>query len=289
MADNQPLVSVGIPTFNRPKNLRNALKYICQQTYANLEIIVSDNASPDEETQSVVKEFMANDRRIKYFRQPSNLGPIANFQFVLDAAKGEYFMWMADDDWREPSFVEVLLHELMMDDKAVMAFCDLVVLDENLDRKKDFHPTYFPFFQKIASNTTWVRLTSFFLQNETLGKGNLVFSLVRRSALADIGLVSFLKKHGFYGLDNLIVFFLLGKGRLKLVDAVLCGSTAGNVKHYPMADRWPQKMLALWKYLWGYPVLAKGFTKLCLVALFPIKLCSFYWSIGKRKWQTQSI
>jgi glycosyltransferase involved in cell wall biosynthesis len=106
---NKPLVSVGIPTFNRPKGLRRTLEFICGQTYPNLEILVSDNASPGSETESVAREFSAQDKRIKYFRQPTNIGPIANFRFVLAKASGDYFMWAADDDEWDARFIETCL------------------------------------------------------------------------------------------------------------------------------------------------------------------------------------
>lgn len=104
-----PLVSVGIPTFNRPEGLRRTLRLICNQTYRNLEILVSDNASPRSETEKVVRGFAAADERIKYFRQSENIGALANFQFVLAKASGDYFMWAADDDEWDPGFIETCL------------------------------------------------------------------------------------------------------------------------------------------------------------------------------------
>jgi glycosyltransferase involved in cell wall biosynthesis len=104
-----PLVSVGIPTFDRPAGLRRTLALICGQTYSNLEILVSDNASPGSETEGVVREFSARDVRVKYFRQPTNIGAIANFRFVLAKASGDYFMWAADDDEWDAKFIETCL------------------------------------------------------------------------------------------------------------------------------------------------------------------------------------
>ena len=49
---NRPLVSVGIPTFSRPEELRKALECICRQEYSQLEIIVGDNASPGPATEA---------------------------------------------------------------------------------------------------------------------------------------------------------------------------------------------------------------------------------------------
>lgn len=104
-----PLVSVGIPTFNRPEGLRRTLNLICHQTYRNLEILVSDNASPDSETEIVARDFAVYDQRIKYFRQPTNLGPTGNFRFVLAESSGEYFMWATDDDEWDATFIETCL------------------------------------------------------------------------------------------------------------------------------------------------------------------------------------
>ena len=105
----KPLVSIGIPTYNRPEGLRRTLVYIEEQTYGNLEIIISDNATPGESTQQVVQEFMAKDDRIRFFRQPINRGATFNFQFVLQQATGSFFMWAADDDEWEPNFIESCL------------------------------------------------------------------------------------------------------------------------------------------------------------------------------------
>jgi glycosyltransferase involved in cell wall biosynthesis len=105
----RPLVSVGIPTFNRPEGLRRTLNLICHQTYSNLEILISDNASPGPETEQVAREFAARDERIRYFRQPTNVGPTGNFRFVLAESSGEYFMWAPDDDEWDASFIETCL------------------------------------------------------------------------------------------------------------------------------------------------------------------------------------
>jgi GT2 family glycosyltransferase len=106
---DRPLVSIGIPAYNRPVGLRRTLEFICSQTYSNIEIVVSDNASPDAAIKSVAEEFAARDPRVRYFRQPANIGVAENFRFVLAKASGEYFMWAADDDEWDSKFVEMCL------------------------------------------------------------------------------------------------------------------------------------------------------------------------------------
>lgn len=107
-----PLVSVGIPTYNRPEGLRRTLACIAAQTYRNLEIVVSDNCSPNDDTEAVVRDLMAQDPRVSYFKQSVNRGPWGNFLFVLEKSRGEYFMWAADDDEWELDFVSRCLSEM---------------------------------------------------------------------------------------------------------------------------------------------------------------------------------
>lgn len=101
----QLLVSVGIPTYNRPEGLKRTLECITKQTYKNLEIIVSDNCSPNLKVKEVVRKFQIKDNRIKYFRQSKNIYG-NNFLFVLEKATAEYFMWAADDDSWDSQYIK---------------------------------------------------------------------------------------------------------------------------------------------------------------------------------------
>jgi len=92
-----PLVSIGMPVYNGARYIREALDSLLGQTFTDFELIISDNASTDN-TEAICREYAAKDERIRYIRQPHNLGASANFKFVLDEALGEYFMWAAHDD-----------------------------------------------------------------------------------------------------------------------------------------------------------------------------------------------
>jgi len=129
IADDSPLVSVGIPTYNRPESLRRTLECITGQTYKNLEIIVSDNCSPNPDVESVGREFAKKDPRIQYFRQKENFGGGYNFLFVLEKATGEYFMWATDDDEWKTTSIESLLRPLRENAKCVTAFCPYIFID----------------------------------------------------------------------------------------------------------------------------------------------------------------
>ncbi len=101
MDSSLPLVSIGMPTYNSNNRILNAFETLMKQGYPNLEIIISDNCSTDN-TAEVCQRLAAQDDRVKFFRQDSNKGVWANFQFVLSKATGKYFMFLADDDRMEP-------------------------------------------------------------------------------------------------------------------------------------------------------------------------------------------
>jgi glycosyltransferase involved in cell wall biosynthesis len=108
MDQNPPLVSIGIPTYNRAGSyLPHALRCAVGQTYTNIEIIVSDNCSPDN-TETVVKDL--NDSRIRYFRQNENIGALRNRNFCLEQARGKYFVVLLDDDLIDDDFIATCMN-----------------------------------------------------------------------------------------------------------------------------------------------------------------------------------
>lgn len=120
------LVSVIIPTYNRPDYLRAAIESACHQTYPNLEIIVSDDAS-QQNPQAIVDSF--GDPRLRLRRNPTNLGVGLNTTHAAAEACGDYIAFLNDDDLWEPTFLETLVCPLEADPSLVMAFCDHYIID----------------------------------------------------------------------------------------------------------------------------------------------------------------
>lgn len=118
MKRQEPLVSIGLTAYQRPKGLKRAIKSLVEQKYKNLEIIVSENYSPGFKIREVVHGFLKKDNRIKYFQHKPNKGARFNGRFVLEKASGKYFMWAADDDYWSPNFVSELVHLLENNPKA---------------------------------------------------------------------------------------------------------------------------------------------------------------------------
>jgi hypothetical protein len=116
-----PVVSIGFPVHNGMPFVRQALDSLLGQTFTAFELIISDNASTDG-TSEVCAGFAQRDSRIRYLRQPRNIGLIPNFAFVLHAARGRHFMWAASDDLWDRRYVETLSGDLDADPACVGAF-----------------------------------------------------------------------------------------------------------------------------------------------------------------------
>lgn len=119
---SEPLVTVGIPAYNRARYLREALDALLQQSHAHLEILVSDDASADE-TPKVCEEYARKDARVRCFRQSKTLGIAGNHNFLLHQASGKYFVWACDDDMRHTEFIKRLADLLSSYPDAVGAMC----------------------------------------------------------------------------------------------------------------------------------------------------------------------
>ena len=101
-----PKVTIGMPVYNAEKYLRKSLGALVSQSFKDFELIISDNASIDGSS-DICKEYSKIDDRIKYVRQPVNIGGWENFKYVLNEAQGEFFMWSAADDIRSLDFIEL--------------------------------------------------------------------------------------------------------------------------------------------------------------------------------------
>jgi glycosyltransferase involved in cell wall biosynthesis len=210
---HQPLVSVGVPTFNRPRGLEHTLTCLCAQTYENLEILVSDNGSPGEIVQKIIHSFERKDSRIKNVSSPENRGAAWNFERLLDLSAGDYFMWAADDDSWEPGFVSTLMCSLQGRDSAVLAFCDMDVYEIDGSLSTQYCPFY-PSFAAFEASSTFQRLRAYMLQPPILGKANIIYGIHRKSIL-----VESMRRYFYspaWGSDMLLMAEVLSRGSFVL-------------------------------------------------------------------------
>ncbi len=108
-----PLVTIGIPTYNRLSFLKEAVASALAQTYPNIEIIICQNPHPDEALKQSIVEWCQQMQQIhpqfQYHLNPENRGAGSNFNALGDHAKGEYLMMIGDDDRLLPSAIEQLM------------------------------------------------------------------------------------------------------------------------------------------------------------------------------------
>ncbi|HWB14666.1 MAG TPA: glycosyltransferase family 2 protein [Pirellulales bacterium] len=124
-----PKVSIGLPVYNGENYLSQAIESLLGQTFSDLELIISDNASTDG-TETIAREYAARDGRVRYVRQPVNRGAGWNFSETFRLARGEYFKWAAHDDLCAPSFVERCVERLDLDRELVLCFSRAGVIDQ---------------------------------------------------------------------------------------------------------------------------------------------------------------
>ncbi|GAF67255.1 unnamed protein product, partial [marine sediment metagenome] len=120
MADNRPLVSIGMPVYNGERYIRQALDTLVAQTFTDFELIISDNASIDS-TSEICLEYAARDKRIRYYRNERNMKTAWNFNRVFELSSGEYFMCASHDDWWAPNYLSSCLEALSSSESIVLA------------------------------------------------------------------------------------------------------------------------------------------------------------------------
>lgn len=109
---DSPLITVIVPAFKAADTLPTALRSLAAQRGVSLEVIVVDDASPDE-TPAVAEAFAASDKRFRVIRQPSNQGAYVARNRGLAEAQGEFITVHDSDDWSHPDKLVTQLAGLM--------------------------------------------------------------------------------------------------------------------------------------------------------------------------------
>ena len=129
MTQNIPHVSVGMPVYNGERFVAQAVESILSQTFRDIELIISDNASTDA-TERICREYAERDSRIRYYRSEQNRGAAWNHNRVVELARGEYFRWQCHDDCCDPTFIEKCLAGIRGDPSVVLCYPRFVRVDE---------------------------------------------------------------------------------------------------------------------------------------------------------------
>jgi len=177
MTNHKPRVSIGMPVRNGQKYIREAIESILAQTFTDWELIVCDNASTDS-TEQIVREFAARDPRVRYHRNPADIGPANNHNVGFEMSRGEYFRWHAHDDMIAPDYLALTVKALDEDPTIVCAYPQTKIVDD----KGSFIENYdFHLHTDAAKPST--RFAQLVLVKHRHHRAVEIFGLMRSSAL----------------------------------------------------------------------------------------------------------
>ncbi|MRR80597.1 glycosyltransferase family 2 protein, partial [Bacillus anthracis] len=112
--NKMPLVSVLIPTYNRPHYFEKALCSVLEQTYPNVEIIIGDDSTNDE-TEKVLQKYLCKHSNIIYIKNRSTFGQFENALMLLNKANGEYINFLMDDDLFHVNKIQKMMQYFLND------------------------------------------------------------------------------------------------------------------------------------------------------------------------------
>jgi glycosyltransferase involved in cell wall biosynthesis len=187
------LVSVCLPVRNGAKRLPAVTRSVLAQDHANLELVISDNASTDD-TEEVARALAAEDPRIVYHRQPENVGLLNNFVSAMHRATGTYIRWIGDDDALQPNCVSRSLQAFAEDPRLILVTSAADFHgDDGVVRTAEYHRA------ELRSDDPLVRLTEMLrLLNDSYLLLDPLYAVIRRDVVTPIPRRNMLREDQVY-------------------------------------------------------------------------------------------
>jgi glycosyltransferase involved in cell wall biosynthesis len=189
-----------MPVFNGERFVERSIRSVLAQTSTDFELIISDNASTDR-TEEICRDLASTDPRIRYHRNPVNLGAARNYNRLFELARGRYFRWSNADDLLAPTLHQRCLEVLERRPEVVLSYGKTTIIDEDDRAVSRYDDRLF-----IDDDSAYERLRRFFSQ---VGLTNALYGLTRtevmrrtrlmgdgRTAAADTVLMGELLLHG---------------------------------------------------------------------------------------------
>jgi len=226
---SKPRITVGVMTYNRTALLREAVRSILNQSFTNFELVVS-NDNPDVNI-TLCSLGINPDPRVRIVNQSVNLGVLDNMDFLLDAAAGEWFIWLSEDDLFHPDYLRFALDTVLHSDfdNPVGCFSNYLSAEspENL-----FPPVTRSSLLVVNSNQIGLRN---FLHNYTLRRYPSVgeCGLFKSEVLRRIGGMPRLGSGPGHFSDTLLPLLLLEHGSIYWTDYpfVFYRADQGSISH----------------------------------------------------------
>ncbi|HEX3959284.1 MAG TPA: glycosyltransferase family 2 protein [Trebonia sp.] len=115
-----PRLSIGLPVYNGARFLGESIEALLGQSFEDFELIISDNASTDA-TPDICQQYAAEDPRIRYIRQPRNIGLSPNHNYVIREARGELLKMASHDDLYARDLLKRCIEALDAHPEAILA------------------------------------------------------------------------------------------------------------------------------------------------------------------------
>ena len=224
-----PKVTIGLPVYNGARSLARVIECLTSQTLSDIRIIVSDNGSTDG-TADICRKSATADERISYYRQPEHLSLADNFNFVLQQADDEFFMWAAADDGWEPEYVERLLQAIERDEEAAVSFSNVLVID------RQGTPVCELSLDWLNRPTSSARVRAYVATDPIMGACNIMYGLFRREVLLRGTRQFFWSEAGHFGADFSFLLFVLLEGSVAYVPKTLFRKSAGGTSWHIRAN-----------------------------------------------------
>lgn len=132
-----PSISIGLPVYNGARFLPQALESLLGQSFSDIELIVSDNASSDS-TQDICTEYAMHDARIRYVRQNVNIGAMRNWNFVAKQARGKYFKWSSASDYCAPDMLARCFAAMEAESDIVLCYGQTCLVDQETGEQTEY-------------------------------------------------------------------------------------------------------------------------------------------------------
>jgi len=132
-----PLVTIGLPVFNRERFIRQSIESLLNQTFRDFDLIISDNASTDN-TGKICEEYARKDSRVRYFRNAENIGNPRNFNRVFSLSQSPYLKWSTSDDYWAPTMIERALEVMEADRSIALCYPKTILVDQEGENPRPY-------------------------------------------------------------------------------------------------------------------------------------------------------
>ena len=129
MMETQPLVSVIMPSYNAEKYIAESIESVLHQTYANWQLVITDDCSTDR-TPEIVEKYRKQDPRIDFAIAKQHSGIAATRNLCLSRAKGRFVAFLDNDDLWLPNKLKMQVR-FMLDNGCAFSYSDYELLNED--------------------------------------------------------------------------------------------------------------------------------------------------------------